>query len=80
VPSLGMGELIVILMLALLVFGASRLPQIGEGMGRAIKNFKQGLSGGDDIDVTPANKQVEKRSSAQVANATDAEIVNDKTS
>lgn len=79
-PHLGMGELVVILMLALLVFGASRLPQIGEGMGRAIKNFKQGLSGDDDIDVTPANKQVPKRSSAQVADATDAEVVNDKNS
>lgn len=79
-PSLGMGELIVILMLALLVFGASRLPQIGEGMGRAIKNFKQGLGGDDDIDVTPANKQVAKRSSAQVADATDAEVVTEKKS
>lgn len=79
-PHLGMGELVVILMLALLVFGASRLPQIGEGMGRAIKNFKQGLGGDDDIDVTPTNKQVSKRSSAQVADATDAEVVNDKTS
>lgn len=75
-----MGELIVILMLALLVFGASRLPQIGEGMGRAIKNFKNGLGGDDDIDVTPANKQVSKRSTAQVADAADAEVVNDKTS
>lgn len=75
-----MGELIVILMLALLVFGASRLPQIGEGMGRAIKNFKQGLSGDDDIDVTPANKQVAQRSSAQTADATDAEVVADKKS
>lgn len=79
-PHLGMGELVVILMLALLVFGASRLPQIGEGMGRAIKNFKNGLAGDDDIDVTPANKQVSKRSSAQVADAADAEVVNDKTS
>lgn len=75
-----MGELIVILMLALLVFGASRLPQIGEGMGRAIKNFKNGLGGDDDIDVTPASKQVSKRSTAQVAEAADAEVVNDKTS
>jgi len=75
-----MGELIVILMLALLVFGASRLPQIGEGMGRAIKNFKNGLGGDDDIDVTPANKQVSKRSTAQVADPADAEVVNDKTS
>jgi sec-independent protein translocase protein TatA len=65
VPHLGMGELVVILMLALLVFGATRLPQIGEGMGRAIRNFKRGLSTDDEIDVTPVDKQVSSESSAK---------------
>lgn len=43
-PNLGMGELLVILVVVMLLFGASRLPQIGEGFGKAIRNFKKGLS------------------------------------
>ncbi|MBN1654816.1 MAG: twin-arginine translocase TatA/TatE family subunit [Deltaproteobacteria bacterium] len=55
-PHLGLGELIVILLLAVLVFGATRLPQIGEGMGKAIKNFKRGLASNDDIEVSITKK------------------------
>jgi len=43
--GLGMPELIVILVIVVLVFGANRLPQLGEGLGKAIKGFKKGLSG-----------------------------------
>jgi len=39
--SIGMPELIVILVIALVVFGAGKLPQIGENMGKAIRNFKK---------------------------------------
>jgi sec-independent protein translocase protein TatA len=53
-PSIGVAELIVILMILLLVFGGSRLPQIGEGMGRAIRGFKRGVASDDAIEVTPA--------------------------
>ncbi len=63
-PHLGMGELVVIFMLAILVFGATRLPQIGEGMGKAIKNFRRGLSSDDDIEVSSTDKQVAANSSA----------------
>ncbi len=47
--GLGMQELIVILLIVLIIFGASRLPQLGEGLGKAIKGFKKGISeaGGD---------------------------------
>jgi sec-independent protein translocase protein TatA len=40
------------------LFGARRLPEIGSGMGKAIKNFKSALSGQDEIDVTPKKKEV----------------------
>jgi sec-independent protein translocase protein TatA len=36
------------------LFGARRLPEIGSGLGKAIKNFKTGISGKDEIDVTPS--------------------------
>lgn len=80
-PNLGMGELIIILLIVLLVFGASRLPQIGEGLGKAIKGLKRGLNTDDDIEVTSKDKRVPEKSSAQdvaKSNVTDAEVV-DKT-
>ncbi len=42
--GIGMPELIIILVILLVVFGARRLPEIGSGMGRGIKNFKKSLS------------------------------------
>jgi len=47
-----MPELIVILVIALVVFGAGKLPQIGENMGKAIRNFKSATEK-EKIDVTP---------------------------
>ena len=46
--GLGMPELIVVLVIVLVIFGATRLPQLGEGLGKAIKGFKKGISGDDD--------------------------------
>jgi sec-independent protein translocase protein TatA len=66
-----MGELIVILLIVLLVFGASRLPQIGEGLGKAIKGLKRGLNTEDDIEVTSKDKRVAAKSSAETV-GTDA--------
>lgn len=58
IAGLGMGELLVILAIAFLLFGAQRLPAIGAGLGSAIKNFKAGLSGKDEIDVTPKKDEL----------------------
>ena len=40
---LGMPELLVILAIVIIIFGANRLPQLGKGIGSAIKNFKDGI-------------------------------------
>ncbi len=50
--GLGMPELIVILVIVLVIFGASRLPQLGEGLGKAIKGFKKGISESGSTDST----------------------------
>ncbi len=52
--GLGMPELIVILVIVLVIFGATRLPQLGEGLGKAIKGFKKGIS--DDNDTKGPGK------------------------
>jgi sec-independent protein translocase protein TatA len=61
---MGLAELGVILAIMVLLFGAKRLPALADGMGKAIRNFKRGLSQDDD-DVTPADKQVAESSSAE---------------
>ena len=45
--SLGVPELLIILAIVLLIFGYSRLPQLGKGLGQSIRNFRQGLRGGE---------------------------------
>ena len=42
--GLGMPELLIVLVIVVIIFGASRLPQLGEGLGKAIKGFKKGIS------------------------------------
>ena len=51
--NIGFGELVLILLVLLLVFGTSKLPQLGDALGKGIRNFKKATSGEDAIDVTP---------------------------
>ena len=56
-----MNEWVVIGVVAVIVlFGVSKLPEIGRGVGEAIKNFKKAVSGPGEIDVTPKKKTEEK--------------------
>jgi len=51
--GIGMPELLIILVIILVIFGAGKLPQIGEGIGKGIRNFKKATKERDEIDVTP---------------------------
>lgn len=51
--GLGITELIVILVIVLIIFGAGRLPELGEGLGRGIRNFRKQMKAPDEIDITP---------------------------
>jgi sec-independent protein translocase protein TatA len=52
--SLGMPELLIILVIVVLIFGANRLPQLAKGLGSSVRNFKDGMKEGDAGD--PHNK------------------------
>ena len=53
--GLGVGELLVILIIVL-IFGSNKLPEIGSGLGRAIRDFRKEVKKPDEIDVTPEKK------------------------
>jgi len=51
--SLGFTELILILVIVLIIFGAGKLPQLGEGVGKAIKGFKKSVQEAEAFDIDP---------------------------
>jgi sec-independent protein translocase protein TatA len=51
--GLGMGELVIILVIVLLIFGAGRLPEVMGSLGKGIQSFKKGMKEPPEIDVTP---------------------------
>ena len=67
----GMGELLIILIIVMLVFGAGKLPQIGDSLGRSIKNFKRAAGGEQELDVSK-NKEIASKSADDVE---DAEVI-----
>ncbi len=56
----GMPELIVILVIVLVVFGAGRLPEIGGALGKSIRNFKKASDGKDEIEIKPKKEDDSK--------------------
>ncbi len=54
--GMGFGELMLVLVIVVVVFGAKKLPQLGDGLGKAIKNFKRAVNTHDEIEVSPTKK------------------------
>ena len=52
-PSLGVPELMIIFLIIIVLFGASRIPQIGRGLGEGIRNFKKGIKEGEEPEQIP---------------------------
>jgi len=57
----GMPELLIILVIVLVVFGAGKLPEIGGALGKSIRNFKKASEGKDEIEIKPENKDGDKK-------------------
>ena len=58
-PNVGMGELIVILLIVLLLFGAKRLPEVAKSLGKSVRSFKEGMN--DITDEQPSEKPAEHK-------------------
>lgn len=58
--SLGIPELLIILVIVLIIFGVGKLPQIGSALGQSIKNFKKSVSDQNDSTNQPAKKEEDK--------------------
>jgi len=56
--GMGFSELLIILVIVLIIFGAGKLPEIGEGLGRGIRNFRKAVKAPDEIDVTPEDRKL----------------------
>lgn len=59
--GLGMPELIVILVIVILVFGAGRISEIGGAIGKGIKSLKKSINGPDEIDMPLSKDEKEKK-------------------
>ncbi len=55
--DIGLPELLVIAVLVILLFGANRLPEVGKGLGEAIRSFKKGLHGDDRREADGSNQE-----------------------
>jgi len=57
--GLGTTELIIILVLVLVIFGAGKLPEIGGALGKGLRSFKKAVQEPDEIDITPKEEDKE---------------------
>jgi sec-independent protein translocase protein TatA len=57
----GMPEMIIILVIVLVVFGAGKLPEIGGALGKSIRNFKKASDGKDEIEIKPKSEDSDKK-------------------
>ena len=69
----GIPELLVILLIVLLIFGAGKLPAIGDAMGKTIRNFKKAAGGSDD-GAAPAKKKLAKTQRAELGARSDEDV------
>jgi len=66
IGGIGMQELLIILLLVVVIFGAKRLPEIGNGLGKAIRNFKRAAEP-EEIDITQKTKSETQKVSTDSA-------------
>lgn len=58
--SLGFNELLIIFLIIIVIFGSSKIPQLGRGLGEGIRNFKRGLKNDDPKELEDGGEQEAK--------------------
>ena len=75
----GMGELLIILVIVLLIFGAGKLPAIGDALGKTIKNFKRSSNAEDELEVSKTKElSASKAKALDEGDIEDADLVASK--
>jgi len=69
---MGITELVLILFIVLIIFGAGKLPQLGEGLGKAIKGFKKSVHEADAIELEAQQAQVQQQPAPDAAGSAQA--------
>lgn len=77
-PNIGITELIIILVILLLLFGSTRLPQLAKGMGKSIREFKKGVTEGEDDAPIDTAQRRERLRSADADRLAEDELASDK--
>ena len=79
-PNIGPLEIVVILIIALVVFGPKRLPELGRSMGKGIREFRGSITGKDDDDDDEEDRRLERsqaEAKAQSVESVEGEVVSD---
>jgi sec-independent protein translocase protein TatA len=74
-PNVGPLELIVVLIIALVIFGPKKLPELGRSVGKGIREFRSSVSGSDDDDDESPSKPAQIESAEQASEPVEGEVV-----
>ena len=79
-PSVGPLEVAIVLIIALLIFGPKRLPELGRSMGRGIREFRSSISGKGDDDEEQSSQPAQIEGAEQPGEPVETEVVTDRRS
>jgi sec-independent protein translocase protein TatA len=76
-PNIGLPEILIVLVIALIVFGPKRLPEMGRSLGRGIREFKDSITGNDEDDEP---REIERVRPDESATPLEGEVVHERKS
>jgi sec-independent protein translocase protein TatA len=76
-PNIGLPEILIVLAIALIVFGPKRLPEMGRSLGKGIREFKDSITGNDEDDEP---REIERGRADETARPLEGEVVHDRKS